>query len=842
MDRHLRLAGLFLVSVALIGYEIYVVRVFSVGSWSNLGTLVIGTALLGFGVSGTVLTFLEGRIRRNPRPWLLGSTLLFSATMAGASFAAQLVPFSPLFLGSDPVQLLWIAIYYLLYSLPFFFAATFIGASFIAADVSVSAVYFWNMLGSGVGGIAVLLAMLALPPASLIIPIEAMSFTAAILCGAFVHPVTRRSEISVRHLTASSAVFLAASAASILWGDIRVSEYKPVSYVRKYPDAQEVHHSYSPAGEMRVFSSSFLHFAPGLSDKAGIDLKTMPQQPFLGLYVDGSGPIGVMGRLREEEAAYMDYLPMAAPYIMLNRPRVLLVNLGGGISAQLAAHNAASSVTVVERNPDLVKLMRDDPRISLFTGDLLRRREFDVSTGDARVTCDQHPGSFDLVEVGLIDSVGLTDTGGYPLEENFTYTVEALQSYIRGLSPKGMLSITVWDRLNPPRNVLRLLTTVVDTLREQNAASASQRLFVFGLYMSTATVLVKNSDFTDAEIYDLRQFALRRGFDIIYDGGIERRKGDLASVLAYYRAGLARNPAPGEGVQYEPSDLYHHAIRALLRGDEQQLVDSYVFDVRPMRDERPYYSGYLKLSEIGLYFKQIRALSEEWGHLLQLVMLGQSVVLGILVILIPLLFRSAGTRGHGGSAVGLIVYYALLGLGYMLVEIFLIQRLGRFLSNPTYAVTIVISSMLVISGLGNVASGLLARHRAWAIRIACVGIIGSMAFYFLGLDSLLGRFAGRELLTRISIAVAAIAPAAFFLGVPFPGGLSLLAKNRPGLLPWAWGMNGGFSVMGVALARIVSVAWGFPVVLMLVGAVYVGVGLLAGANGPGRRARVAAPE
>ena len=154
--------------------------------------------------------------------------------------------------------------------------------------------------------------------------------------------------------------------------------------------------------------------------------------------------------------------------------------------------------------------------------------------GDARSYASHHPGEYDLVEIGLIDSIGLSDSGGYSIHENYTYTSEAIREYMNGLSDEGILSITVWNRLSPPRNVLKLLSTVVHALRADGVEDISDRVFVFDLFLSTATILVKNSAFTEGEVYDLRKFCETRSFEVAYYPGIDRRGVSLDEILTTF--------------------------------------------------------------------------------------------------------------------------------------------------------------------------------------------------------------------------------------------------------------------------------------------------------------------
>jgi len=817
-----QLAALFFISAAGIAFELYVMRIFSVGSWSNFGSLVISTALLGIGLAGIILTFVEESIRKRPETYLSILSIALPAFMTASVILAQMVPFNPIFLASDTRQLWFIGAYYVIYGFPFFIIAAYVGISFIALSDKIQGVYFWNMLGSGLGGLFIVLFMFFLPPQYLLLPILALTIFAAFLT------CCRPGDKWLFPLP--FAIFLALSTtASIFftffWGNIRISDYKDISYVRRYADSSLVHHSYGPAGEFHVYASKYFHFAPGLSDNAVLKIENLPTQLYWGLFIDGSGPIGLMGNLRESEKIYMDYLPMAAPYTMLSEPNVLLVNLCGGINAQVALYNRAQNIDIVDPSPEMIHLLKNDTTISRFTGGLLETDKINVIRGEGRSYCANNEGSYDLIEISLVDSVGLTDSGGYTVHEDFKYTVEAFKEYFSGLKDGGVLSITVWDRLNPPRNVPRLLNTIIRAMKESDFKEPEKSLYSFGLLRSTSTILVKKGAFTTRDLYDLNSFIKNCSFELFYAPDAELSLRDIDILLASYRHQF--EDSSSDTVEtYTNADMYRTVIPLLFAGEADKIEADYIFDIRPILDSRPYYTGFLKMNELPMYLDQLKDISEEWGYLLLFAMLIQACLFGLIVILIPVIGRWKTLFSKRRGTIGVIFYYAGLGLGYMLIEIYLIQRLAVFLSNPTYSTSIVITVMLVSSALGNITSSLLKRFRLFVVPIACALIGGGLLFYIFGLDGFLAIFHSSTMTVRFLVAALVIAPPAFFMGIPYPNGLDTLQETKPHLLPWAWGMNGGLSLVGSALARLLSVSSGFPVLLQLGIAVYVMVGAL----------------
>ena len=829
-----RLAALFLVSLAVLGFEIEVMRVFAVASWSNFGAMVISIALLGFGLAGTLLTVLQERVRANPDAWLSSSAFTLAPSMALAHTLAQQVPFNPVLIATDASQLWWIGAFYLLYGLPFFVGGLFIGTIFTVLASRMHALYFWNMLGSGLGGLLVLVSMFLFPPEFLLYPLVGIALLPALLCCVHWDPARDRFQVRMAEGLLCIVVCAASLFLVVRFGALRVSDFKPESYAQDYPDSRLLYRSFSPLGESRVYASSFFHFAPGLSDNAGVSLSRMPSNAFLGLFVDGNGPVGIMRKLGPGEEGYIDYLPMSAPYHVLYHPRVLLLRLGGGAGVQTALHNGAGSVWVVESNPDLLNLMGNVPFFRAYTGDILSDPRVHLVRSEVRAFTASTREKFDLVEIGLIDSIGLSQAGGYSVEENYTYTVEAIRDYLRALAPSGILSITVWDRLSPPRNVPRLLSTVVQALRDEGVSRPDRRMFSFGLLLSTSTVLVKNGDFTTNELAWLGRYCQRMSFEVDYAPGIAPAPGpSFPRILQAYRALYSSNPLDAEAtadVPLKPGDLYRDGLLWMFNGRQNDLYNGYVFDIQPATDDKPYYSGYLKPANLPDFAAHAGDIPEEWGYLLLLATFLQSLIFAALVALVPVVTRFRelfkARRGTGG----VILYYGCLGLGYMMAEIYLIQKFVFYLTDPVYANSLVITILLLASGFGSLAAASPRWNPRAVVLVAAAGIALFAVFCHFLLPACLAATLGLPLAARALISAAVIAPLGFLLGIPFPSGLAQLSRNRQGIVPWAWGVNGALSVSGSVLTRILSTAMGFSTVLLVMGVLYLCAGALFPVN------------
>jgi hypothetical protein len=635
-----------------------------------------------------------------------------------------------------------------------------------------------------------------------------------------------------------AAVVVVSVLGAVFLGKIHVSQYKDISYVQKFADSKLRHKSYSPLGEFQVYESSSLHFLPGLSDNAYLEIDKMPAQPFWALYVNGNGPTGIMGALKEDELEYLDYLPNSIPYRVLKKPDVLLIHLSGGIGVQNALYQGVGRLAVVENNPGLIKLLKDDPVITGFNGDFLNDPRIELHEGEARAFCSTNKKAFDLIEIALADAVGLSTTGGYSVDENFTYTKEAIKDYMSSLKDGGILSITVWNKLKPPRNIPRLITTIVEALKSMKVADPSQHLVSFDLLNSTATILVKKTPFSPSEVSVLKDAIGRKSFNHVYFPGIEKDADvpvpsvTLEDILRMYRdLFTSRKIAEQDvGKSFTPSVFYRYIFQAVLSGAQNKLYKDYIFDIQPMTDDKPYYATYLKSGSLGLYTDQLSDVSEEWGFIMNYATLIESLIFAAIIILMPMIGRWKDLFSGKKGTPGVIIYFACLGLGYMLVEIFLMQRLSYYLGDPVFSTSIVITAMLILSAIGGLLSSRLSRKRSHIVRIAATGVVLSLLFFVFALTPIINSTLNWPFLVKMLITIVLIAPVSFFLGMPFPNGLDALSESKPRLLPWAWGMNGALSVTGSVLCRLFSISFGFTFVLIAAAVVYTVVGLIFKAN------------
>ena len=669
------------VAGAVIALQIGIMRIFSEGSWAHFGSLVVSLAMLGFGLTSAVMVLARPWFERHWFGVIGGSLVLFAPLAVGSNLAAQQLPFNPIFIVSDAQQKWRLVADFALYLLPFLAGSVFLGTVFLRAKAVFGRVYFADLLGSGLCGLLILGALFVIAPENLVLVPVALAGMGGILW--FTGLGSRAGTIAVAIVTVASGAAHLVLPAQLNIPKLAVSDYKGVSYARKFPDAKREYDGVSPFGHLEVYSSSYLHFAPGLSDNASLNLAQMPVNAYLGLYIDGDGPIGVMRDLTEKETAYIHYLPMVYPYLISSAPKTFVVQFGGGISAQVALHSKASSVTVGEANPALLRAFRDDGALKTFTSDILSR--VTVIPYDGRLFLANTSERYDVIDLSLADSAGLSNPGGFAIVEKYSYTREAMQHYMRALSSNGVLSVTLWNKEEPPKSALKLYATMAEAARANGDTDIRQNFFVASSYLSTVTVLYKRGGFTLADVETLRTHTSSMSFDEIYSPGIKVDVAKADHVFADFRSTIystaASQPDASSGGAAEAGQntvpataLYQLAWQSLIHNDWATFEQRYLFDVRPLTNSRPYFAAYVHPSDLPKITDRLELFQDEWGYLLLWATLAIAGVAGVIVIAIPVVFGWRAAFRHYPGKLQTIVYFACLGFGYITVEVGLIAQ------------------------------------------------------------------------------------------------------------------------------------------------------------------------
>jgi hypothetical protein len=357
--------------------------------------------------------------------------------------------------------------------------------------------------------------------------------------------------------------------------------------------------------------------------------------------------------------------------------------------------------------------------------------------------------------------------------------------------------VTRWLQV-PPSESIRAFALAVEAV-EQSGGNPATDIVALRSYQQML-ILVRRNPFADEELEAVRAFAAPRAFDLVYLPGIRAEEANQHNVMqepVYYRA----------------------CVELLEAEDSAAWYTAYPFDVEPPTDDRPFFGHFFKWEQT----PEVLAMAgHTWqpfggaGYFVLLILLALATVATGALILLPLAARRRRRVTRETQTGVLLGYFALLGVGYLSVEIPLLQRFILFLGHPAYALSAVLFALLLFSGLGSLLS-----HR---VRLGTVLILLPVliAGYALGLPALFKATLAAPLAARLLITVIALAPPGLLMGMPFPKGMTLLERRAPTLVAWAWGVNGATSVVTSILAALLALSFGFSTVLAVGAICYAG--------------------
>lgn len=785
--------GVALVAGATIVYEVALTRVFSIAYGYHFAFLAISLGLLGFGVSGTLIALRPGW-RRGLTGLRLGRlAAAASVTFAGGYLVANNIPLDPYRVGWDPGQLPLLCLYLAVFALPFLLTGLIQGLPITSWPALAGRVYAASLIGSGLGALAALAALDRLAAPGALTGAAAGAAAAAVVLAAAgpgrAEGAAGRAGRGLGAVAAATCLGLAGiTAVQPAWLRVRMSEYKPLPQLLQLPDSKVVLSESSSESLVDVVDSPSLHSAPGLS--FGYQ-GAMPEQS--AAVVDGDRVIPLTP-VDELAPGFLRALPSSLAYLLRPGADVLVLDPGAGLEVAAALDGRAGSVTAIEPNSLLNRLFRgplaertgrvfDDPRVELV--DSNPRAHLAGSTGD-----------FDVITLALSENRRSVTAGAFSLSESFLMTREAFDTYFSRLRPNGILAVHRWLQL-PPAEEVRAASLVVESL-ERSGRDAARHIVALRSF-STMTILAKAEPFEAAEISAAKAFAEERQFDLVHVPGMAESEANRFNVLR--------------------DDRYAESFRELLAAPES-FYRTYEYEVRAPTDDRPFFFHFFKWAQIPMV---LSLMGRTWqpfggsGYLVVLGLLGVTTLLSALLILLPVAVsrRREGERttprGWGFRAG---VYFAMLGLGFLMIEVALVGRLLLILDHSALAFTIVLFGLLTASGVGSV----LSPRIPW--RSALAALVALAMLEALLLSHLLALLLREPLPLRIAGALAVLAPLGMLMGVAFPKGLRWVAAERGAWLPMAWSVNGFTSVIGAVLAAMVSLSWGYSTVLACGGAAY----------------------
>ncbi len=791
--------ALFLLSAATLAFEITLTRIFSVAQFYHFAFMIVSLALLGFGASGTFLALFPQLKNRDLTRTLPLLSWGFALSTIGSYALTLAVPFDSFRIALDWRQGLVLALHYVALAIPFFCSGLATGLLLAAHPEKANRTYAANLTGSAVGCLLAVVAPTLVGGEGTVLLSAALAILAAF---AFQHhPISNLQSLLSRIAQLAfiaTLILTAVNTPQLL--QIRLSPYKSLSYALLLPDAELVSQRWNGFSRVDVVRSQSIRNLPG----RGFLCPGLPP-PQLGLTVDGDdlSPISHVepGVTTTDTGAlsFTDCLLSALPYRLRPDARALVLEPRGGFDVLVALAEGAHRVTAVEANPLIVKAVQDQ---GAWAGDLYDDPRVTLVVEEGRAYAHRTQERYDVVVLSLTTPQRAVTSGAYSLAEDYRYTVEAFGDYLARLEDNGLLVVTRWLQV-PPSESIRAFALAVEAV-ERSGGNPATDIVALRSYQQMI-ILARRGPFADEELEAVRAFAAPRAFDLVYLPGIRADEVNQYNVM-------------------QQPDYYRACVELLGAGDRRAWYRGYSFDVEPPTDDHPFFGHFFKWGQA----PEVLAMAgHTWqpfggaGYFVLLALLALAVFAAGALILLPLLVHRRWGMKRERQAGIMLGYFALLGLGYLSVEIPLLQRFILFLGHPAYAMSTVLFALLLFSGLGSLLSR---RAPLWLVLILLPALV---AGYALALPLLFQTTLAAPLAVRLIVAVIALAPPGLLMGMPFPAGLALLEQRAPTLVAWAWGVNGATSVVASILAALLALSFGFSVVLAVGAICYIGTWILA---------------
>jgi len=818
------LLALFLLSAASLAFEVNLTRLFSVAQFYHFAFMTVSLALLGFGASGTFLSLAGGRIRHPERALTL-LAWTFALTAVGSYGLTQALPFDSFRVALDPRQWGILALHYVALSLPFFCAGAATGLLLSLRRGAVGRTYAANLAGSGLGCLLAVVLPSRTGAEGMVLLTAGLGGLSALL---FSRP---RWPGTLLQLAAVGGLWLTAFHLPPVL-EIRLSPYKGLSYALLYPDSRLLFRAWNGISRVDVVESSLIRSLPG----QGIACRGQPP-PQRALFVDGDDLSPITHVTDPAELAPLtDCLLTALPYRLRPEARALVLDPRGGWDLWVALAEGARSVTAVEPNPLVVAAVRAQ---GAWAGNLYDRPDVALFVEDGRAFLARAGPEYDVILMALPAPYHPVTSGAYSLAENYRYTVEGFVAAMRRLTDGGLFGVVRWTQ-SPPSEEVRAFALAVEAV-ERTGGDPAWSLVALRSY-NQVLILARRGPFTAPELAAIRQFAAARSLDLVYAPDIRPEEANRYNVM--------------------PTPEHYLAFVGLMEAEDRaRWLAAYPFDVAPPTDDRPFFGHFFRWRQVPEVLAMAGHVWQPFGgagYLVPLALLGIAVVAAGALILLPLAGRwngiypvqdgmNPGLRGRINPALqdragewngiypvqdgmnpGLqdrinpalrLAPFGFLGLGFMLVEIPLLQRFILFLGHPAYAMAGVLGALLLFSGLGSLLSARVPPRRALE------GVVGVVVLYGLGMSLLSGPLLGLPFWARAAVTGLGLAPLGVAMGMPFPRLLGALQEREPALVPWAWGVNGALSVVASVLAALMALSWGFRAVLLAGAVAYLGARL-----------------
>jgi hypothetical protein len=765
--------GLFATTLAILMFENLLTRIFSVTMWYHFAFMAVSIALFGMTVGAIIVYLFPNHLtQERVKKHLAITALLFSITIV---ISLLLHINTPLFYtGATPVSLL---LTYILISVPFIFAGINTCLMLTRFPGRIGKLYAADLAGAALGCIFFIY-VLKITDGPTAVFVAAMIASLGALCYALDDGDQRLKQVS---LIASLTILAFVSVQMIL-----VSKQLPIVRLKWAKGSFEqvpLLEKWNSFSRIRVWGNMDTPRPPcgwGISSTYPMERKTN----YLKLDIDAAASTIISafdGNL--DRIDYLKFDVTNVVHYIRSDADVLVVGAGGGRDILSALVFEQRSVKGIEINENIIDILTET--YSDFSGNLDQIPGVTFVNDEARSYIARSNDVYDIIQVSMIDTWAATASGAFVLTENSLYTLEAWNIFFEHLTPDGVLSVSRWYSQDLPGEMYRLTALASKALELQGIENPRNHILIIR-YMTkndgvdvpdgVGTLLVSKEPFS---VNDLK----------IIENVTDELLLDLILTPNY------------------STDSYFERIASGI--DIDDFIAEFPLNIAPPTDNNPFFFHMLRLQDI---FDFVESYDQEImdANLNAVYTLGALLLIVLMLILLfiitPLLLTTKRlAESETQNTLPLSIFFACIGLGFMMIEISQLQRLTVFLGHPTYSLSVVLFSLLLSSGIGSYLTQRVRTNLIYSTGIRIFILLWIIALFGFITPALISTFAGAVTPIRIFLTVLVLFPMGLFMGMAFPMGMKIASTQAGSLAPWFWGINGAMSVFASVLAIAISI-------------------------------------
>ena len=761
------LLGIFFVAMAMLLLEVVLTRIFSVTMYYHFAFMVVSITLFGMGVSGIFVYLNPQRfVREKSGQHVTTAATLFALSVPLCYVLQRCIPSSP---DSPTWGLLYLALTYVVISVPFFLGGMSISVALTHFGSDVATLYFADLVGASVGCALVFPGLTFLKGTDLIAVVGVLGACAAVAFSFMVDEKAYR-----RRALGVLALLVVATGMNIFEKPLLLSSGSRTMVLPGSREAvQPIAVKWNPMSRVMVYKGSTRPSAlPGKPDST-----FFPPDQML-LVLDRSAMTWAVGFDGDWDKVRWIFSDISTLPLWL-RPggKVLDIGSGGGQQVLVALGLGSKDVTCVEINPTVMNWVKT--RFDKFTGHIYTRPEVHPYLGDGRTFVARTHDTYDVISFVSATTFTATTSGAFMMAENNLYTIEAFREYYDHLNPDGLVSVSQVITREYPGLLLRVASLCRAVLEEHGVQRPSDQIVVvMKKQEGYGDILMKKGVFTSAELDSTDALCARMGWVVLHSPRVNNHP-EFHTILT--------------------TPNFHATVAAMP------------LNLFPPTDDKPFFFNLVPFNRLDE--SKAGNFNLKYGKLPAQILLRLFfvvLVLTVLFLIVPLFLARRASLPHRPGTAATLGFFMMIGLGFIMVEVPLMQRFVLYLGHPVYAISVILFSLLLFSGIGSFLTQRVTGPGAarW-LKVSIPALLLLLLVYNFTLEKLFHLTQSQAVPLKILLSVLLLMPMGMLMGMPFPTMMRRVHDWSESMIPWCWGVNGATSVLGSVSGVIIALSWGF---------------------------------